>query len=208
MLIFKKLKTNEIEIVLNCKTKQKINISIPIKYEEYVCFNKNNFNKIKYEKSSSTNTDKMKNINGFNFEAKTDLFKLFSCINLNNICIIDLFLFKKFCKKYVIKCKKSPDEIILSDKNIYIIEKKFQKVSGSVYEKLFLTNFYYEYFSSKFLNVQYVLVLNQFLYSQLLKQTEMNQYFKLNLNNNISIFNGDDENYFKNILEFISRDCE
>lgn len=105
------------EVVINYKQNEicKIPLVILQQYKEKLCFNKQYFSNIKNIKCISTNTDKMKNINGYNFEAKTDLFKLFSVINLNNIYLLNQYKFNNLCKTNNIKCKKLPDEIILSD---------------------------------------------------------------------------------------------
>lgn len=126
------------------------------------------------------------NLHGLDFEKRVDLRKLFSNLKGYEIRNNQLFykgnLVAEFYKKYqlyndllrkrnvdfekIISKKLLPDEtlLVLKNKTLYIIEMKFQKVSGSVDEKLQTCDFkkkqYKKLLRKANLKVKYIYVLN------------------------------------------------
>lgn len=117
---------------------------------------------------------------------------------------------KYLTNNYNITCfYKQPDEAyIIEQKNnkiLKILEKKNQNGKGSVEEKLKTAVYVRDVEYSKNINkvfnkTEYAYCVNQYLYNTInqnkKKYEDMRNYFK---ENNIQIFNGDDENYFQSL---------
>jgi hypothetical protein len=141
------------------------------------------------------------NINGLSFEVKTELQPV------NNISHVKKGQLFKYLDKYLNKtismghgCRK-PDEcfVDIERKIIFIIEKKFQKVSGSVCEKIQTVDFKLWQYRRCFLkfSIIYIYCLSSWFKENCVAELE---YLKLK---NIPIFWGDDASYKKDILDFI-----
>lgn len=158
------------------------------------------------------------NINGLSFEEETDISNYFRYENYNvDNVMYKIFYFngnkivqvrKKNLEKYLkndfVKLEKSlqPDEafIDIQNKNLYILEKKFQKVAGSVDEKIqtgvFKKEFYEELYPSY--KIYYAYVLNDWFKNDKYKP-ELRYLEKYN----ISIFWSYDDNFYENIKNWI-----
>ena len=124
-------------------------------------------------------------------------------------------LFKKFTKKeFNIESIRYPDEsviIIEKDKiNIFIIEKKNQNVEGSVETKLWAAPTLkreFEYIfknSERQIKIHYFLTMNDWLFKKFNSFEQKWIFLKEELKeNNILVFNGNDENYFQDIFNHI-----
>ena len=126
------------------------------------------------------------NVHGLAFERRVDLRKVFDKVEEYEVRENDLYfknkIVGKFYKKYGlysgllkekgidaskrISKKLLPDEtlLILKTNTLFIIEMKFQKVSGSVDEKLQTCDFklkqYKKLFRNSGINVKYIYILN------------------------------------------------
>ena len=123
------------------------------------------------------------NINGVRFEQHTKLKTLLKSMNdffidgddiyyqgvksaevLSGTKFYSWLKSKQVDYKKIITKKINPDEIVLCNNTVYIIEKKFQKTTGSVDEKLQTCDFKKKQFTklvtSLELNVEYIYVLN------------------------------------------------
>lgn len=132
---------------------------------------------------------------GLEFEGRTSLANLFSStegysvdgdeIYFNGHKVATLFvkhgLYSKLLVpngvdyKKIISKKLLPDSALLVKRTMYIIEMKFQKVSGSVDEKLQTCDFKYNQYSKLFstlgIKVKYVYLLNDWFANQAYKDT-------------------------------------
>jgi hypothetical protein len=175
------------------------------------------------------------NATGLPFEEKTSLTKYLKCEPMIRfgrgkndthipISITDTLLLKRLTKnglnKYMERyhadsvcsdCKKKyqPDEAFIdSDRNIiWILEKKFQSVSGSVDEKLetgFIKKLHYEEEQFTGFTIHYAYVLNNWFkqpcYDRILK---LYRIIKERYGIHIPIFWGEDESYAKDLTEWI-----
>uniref|UniRef100_A0A6C0AGJ2 Uncharacterized protein n=1 Tax=viral metagenome TaxID=1070528 RepID=A0A6C0AGJ2_9ZZZZ len=156
------------------------------------------------------------NIHGKAFEAKTEHLDGFTkkCIGYEKDNIVYLRqtelkkYFRTMFKKEVIRY---PDEAYLirnGDKyTLKIIEKKSQKVEGSVIEKLNLGPFYkeeYEWCLGPQFKVEYAYCLSSFLKKKYLSDTLKSKFLReMNRRNEIIVLFGDDEDYQERLNEFI-----
>ena len=163
------------------------------------------------------------NINGLSYEEITDLSdnykivknnKNFNEIKFDNYEKIFISASKYLLFKYMeMKNKlnknifpaagcKRPDEVYIDElnKNIYIIEKKYQQGGGSADEKLqtgvFKKNHFFELFTDYKINYYYCL-------SDWFKKDEYKSVLKYNEDNNIKIFWGNDPDYKSKIISSI-----
>lgn len=115
--------------------------------------------------------------------------------------------FQKYMKKYAAEnihsahgCKK-PDECFIneSDKNIFIIEKKFQQVGGSVCEKIQTPEFKLWQYNRQYpkYNFIYIYCLSEWFGDNCQAELEYLKYKK------IPFFFGNDKNYKNEIISFI-----
>ena len=97
---------------------------------------------------------------------------------------------------------KEPDEAYIdtNGKNMFIIEKKFQKGSGSVIEKNQSGDFKTEHYGELFPNykIYYIYTLSDYF-----KRDEQKSVLKYLQKKNIPVFWGDDADYKSKIIEFI-----
>jgi len=97
---------------------------------------------------------------------------------------------------------KEPDEAYIdtNGKNMFIIEKKFQKGSGSVIEKIQSGDFKTEHYGELFPNykIYYIYTLCDYF-----KGDEQKSVLKYLQKKNIPVFWGDDADYKSKIIEFI-----
>jgi hypothetical protein len=134
---------------------------------------------------------------GLEFEGRVNLKEVFSNLEGYRVCVNDLYyegkLVARFYQKYNlytgllmlhrinwaerISKRWLPDEAIfvLSNKTLYIIEMKFQKVSGSVDEKLQTCDFkkkvYQKLLSGTGIKVEYCYILNDWFKQKQYKDT-------------------------------------
>lgn len=166
--------------------------------------------------AGSSNT----NANGLSYEKLTDLSTHFTIIKnfkFSKIIIFDdydtMFIrtthsnFFKCMNKYIDKtidkghgCK-NPDEcyIDLNKKNIFIIEKKFQEVNGSVCEKIQSPDFKIWQYKRTFPNFNIIYIYCLSYWFKLHCKAEI-QYFSYK---NIPYFWGNSSKYKRNIINFI-----
>ena len=97
---------------------------------------------------------------------------------------------------------KEPDEVYidLTRKYIFVIEKKFQQTPGSVDEKIQTAAFKKYHYSNLFPNfkIHYIYCLSDWF-----KRDEYKSVLEYLSNINIPIFWGNDEEYKKNIINFM-----
>jgi len=128
--------------------------------------------------------------------------------------------FQEFVSKQF-KLKKAdifrrPDEVFIKinekNINIYVIEKKNQNGEGSVEDKLRTGSFIRKEYIKMLapikdsnISVEYGYCVSKFLYDKYLsKKPKYNIMREILEEENIPIFYGEDENYFSNIIEWIS----
>lgn len=113
-----------------------------------------------------------------------------------------------------IKCFRIPDELYMvigpleQKPTLKILEKKYQRVPGSVDQKLGLGNFfkfeYREMYKDKF-NIEYSFCVNDFLKKMIIstspKFTILDEYMCINNNN---VFFGDDKDYYIKLYSWIT----
>lgn len=142
--------------------------------------NNKTFNKIKFNNSNTIFTQLNKA-------------KLFHYMKINDNLDTDI--------KQAHGCKQ-PDECYVDEnkKNIFIIEKKFQQCSGSVCEKIQTYDFKLWQYSRQFpeYNIIYIYCLSTWFKLNCIAELEYLDY------KHISYFFGDDENYKKQIIDFIT----
>ena len=138
------------------------------------------FNKIKFNNSNTIFTQLNKA-------------KLFHYMKINDNLDTDI--------KQAHGCKQ-PDECYVDENNnnIFIIEKKFQQCSGSVCEKIQTYDFKVWQYSRQFpkYNIIYLYCLSNWFKLNCIAELEYLDY------KHISYFFGDDENYKKQIIDFIT----
>ena len=97
---------------------------------------------------------------------------------------------------------KNPDECYIDEtsKNIFIIEKKFQNVAGSVCEKIQTPDFKIWQYSRTFptYSIVYIYCLSDWFKENCKAELEYLEYKK------IPIFWGNDVNYKESIIEFMT----
>lgn len=161
------------------------------------------------------------NFTGLNYETLTDLNDKYKILFEHKLYKVILFNNSK--KSYIItkKCQflkymnndinkninsahgcKYPDECFIDKikKNIFIIEKKFQQVSGSVCEKIQTPDFKIWQFTRMFpdFKIIYIYCLSNWFINNCKAELEYLRY------KNIPIFIGNDINYKSNIINFIT----
>ena len=98
-------------------------------------------------------------------------------------------------------CKR-PDECIIDEENkkLWVIEKKFQQTSGSVCEKIQTGIFKKIAYNRLFpeYTVYYIYCLSRWLFDNISPIT-----IEENINNGVMMFCGDDDNYKRNIIQYI-----
>ena len=166
--------------------------------------------------AGGSNTNK----NGLSYEKNTDLsdkittlndFKTSSEIKFNNTEKI----FKKTKQSYLFKCMKdkintdiikahgckNPDECYIDEenKNIFIIEKKFQQCNGSVCEKIQTPDFKLWQYSRTFpdYNIIYIYCLSDWFRTNCIAELQYLDFKK------IPYFWGSSETYKDDIIKFI-----
>ena len=181
------------------------------------------FQKIKINKGCSAG-GKNTNFNGLSYENITNITikleskeikkfgkninDIYHMYEINNNIIYRLI--KNGLKNFLIneynsKCEKNlePDECFVNVKNkkIYILEKKFQQVSGSVDEKIQTAQFKFEYYKELYptFTIKYAYVLSDWFKADKYKP-EMRYLEKYNF----AVFWGSDENYIKNLIKWIN----
>jgi hypothetical protein len=161
------------------------------------------------DKAGGANTNK----NGLQFEKETELNIIIIKETKKYIkCKINGKYFIKLSKKQFVKYfkldkkelahgTKEPDEVYVNEdkKIVFIIEKKFQKRSGSVCEKLQTGVFKKTFLNSKIKDykVEYIYVLSNYL-----KETCQIE-IKYLIDNKIPVFYGNKNNYKETISNFI-----
>ena len=148
--------------------------------------------------AGGTNTNK----NGLPYEELTDLKQKYTVISSEKYCDIIKFLdydkeFKTSKKKRVFKCMKDkinnkiedghgckePDECYIDEenKNLFIIEKKFQQVGGSVCEKIQTPDFKIWQYSRKFpeYKIIYIYCLSDWFKDNCKAEIEYYKYKKI-----------------------------
>ena len=164
------------------------------------------------------------NANGLPYEIKTDLSSHFIEVSSDKTCKLIKFhqhtdliytysLQAQFLKMMREKGyldtevamahgSKRPDESVLDDKNniVFIIEKKFQEVSGSVCEKIQTGPFKLYHYKRLFPkhHVVYIYCLSDWFKTNCVAELE---YLK---NENIPVFYGNDDNYKTKLIDFIT----
>lgn len=173
-------------------------------------------NNSKNSKSGGKNT----NINGLSYEKLTDLTDCFERLKLDKFSEkIKFFKYEeilirtrqaclfKYMDNHVDKnikkahgCK-NPDECYINEKTntLFIIEKKFQKVSGSVCEKIQSSDFKMWQYKRTFpnFNIVYIYCLSEWFKKNCEAEIEYLTYKK------IPIFWGNSDSYKENIIDFI-----
>lgn len=160
------------------------------------------------------------NKNGLPYEKLTDLESKYTIISSENHYKNINFtqngkVFKMTKQSHLFKCMndkmnkeinqahgcKNPDECYINDKdkNIFILEKKFQQTSGSVCEKIQSPDFKIWQYSRTFpeYNIIYIYCLSDWFNINCKAEIEYLEYKK------IPVFWGDSENYKNNIIDFI-----
>ena len=162
--------------------------------------------------AGGSNTNKT----GLSYEDFTDINENYELIskhkNYNNIKFkISDKQFISIKKSQLLKYKKpnitpghgckQPDECYISeiDKNIFIIEKKFQQTNGSVCEKIQTGIFKKKIYEKMYpnYNIIYIYCLSEWF------KTNCSVEINILEDHNIPIFWGNDENYKSKIIDFI-----
>lgn len=160
------------------------------------------------------------NKNGLPYEDMTDLSNCYTVVQQNNYDMVIKFhehekIFNKTRQSNLFKCMKphiddkvtkahgckNPDECYIDheSKVVFIIEKKFQQVSGSVCEKIQTCDFKLWQYKRTFpdFEVVYIYCLSDWFKDNC--QAEL-EYFE---EKNIPIFWGNSETYKQDMIEFI-----
>ena len=163
------------------------------------------------------------NLNGLAFENKTSLKKYI--INIRKENGFPVVKFPECDKEfiYLSKCQlqkymkykgemtdapkmhgaKEPDQCYVneSNKNLFILEDKFQQTTGSVVEKIQTVNAKIDNYKEQYptYNIKYIYCLSNWFKNNI--QAELKFLEK----HNIPIFWGDDKNFHKNLIEYISK---
>jgi hypothetical protein len=168
--------------------------------------------------AGGSNTNK----NGLSYEEKTDLsteYKIIERLNCEN-CIFLQFnnsekIYSRISKEHIFTCIsgidksiksahgcKKPDECYIDSirKIIFIIEKKFQQVSGSVCEKIQTGHFKLYHYRKTFptYKIVYIYCLSDWFKDNCKAELEYLKYI------NIPVFWGNDIDYKSKIINFIT----
>ena len=164
------------------------------------------------------------NKNGLPYEALTDLTTHFTEVTSDKTCKqIHFHQYPDFTYSYCLQAQvlkmmqakgyldtavpmahgcKRPDECIVDEKNniVFIIEKKFQEVNGSVCEKIQTGPFKLYHYKRLFpkLKVLYLYCLSDWFKTNCIAELE---YLK---SENIPVFYGNDEDYKNKLIQFIT----